>query len=319
MIRKQQLLTGRPEKQMGFFARLGRDVKRNYILYIMIAPVVAYYVIFCYWPMYGIQIAFRDFIPRLGFFGSPWVGLDHFKRFFSSYNFLTLLGNTLKLSIYGLLVSFPIPILFALLLNYLPGKGFRKTVQTISYAPNFISMVVMCGMITIFLYPDTGVINQVIKSLGGESVDFLSNPKYFRSIFVWTGVWQTMGFSAIMYISALSGVDYEVHEAAIIDGANKLQRIRYIDMPSIMPTASIMLIFALSGIMGVDFQKVLLLQNSLNMSVSDVLSTYVYRVGILDSDYGYSTAVGLFNSVCSVILLIASNAIVKKKTSSGLW
>ena len=155
--------------------------------------------------------------------------------------------------------------------------------------------------------------------MGGESVDFLSNPKYFRSIFVWTGVWQTMGFSAIMYISALSGVDYEMHEAAIIDGANKLQRIRYIDMPSIMPTASIMLIFALSGIMGVDFQKVLLLQNSLNMSVSDVLSTYVYRVGILDSDYGYSTAVGLFNSVCSVILLIASNAIVKKKTSSGLW
>lgn len=319
MRRKQQLLTDRPEKRMGFFSRLGRDVRRNYILYIMIAPVVAYYVIFCYWPMYGIQIAFRDFIPRLGFWGSPWVGFDHFKRFFSSYKFLTLLGNTLMLSIYGLLVSFPLPILFALLLNYLPGKGFRKTVQTISYAPNFISMVVLCGMITIFLYPDTGVINQVIKSLGGESIDFLSNPKYFRSIFVWTGVWQTMGFSAIMYISALSGVDYEMHEAAIIDGANKLQRIRYIDLPSIIPTASIMLIFALSGIMGVDFQKVLLLQNSLNMTVSDVLSTYVYRVGLLDSDYGYSTAVGLFNSVCSVVLLIASNAIVKKKTSSGLW
>ena len=319
MRRKQQLLTDRPEKRMGFFSRLGRDVRRNYILYIMISPVVAYYVIFCYWPMYGIQIAFRDFIPRLGFWGSPWVGFDHFKRFFSSYKFLTLLGNTLMLSIYGLLVSFPLPILFALLLNYLPGKGFRKTVQTISYAPNFISMVVLCGMITIFLYPDTGVINQVIKSLGGESIDFLSNPKYFRSIFVWTGVWQTMGFSAIMYISALSGVDYEMHEAAIIDGANKLQRIRYIDLPSIIPTASIMLIFALSGIMGVDFQKVLLLQNSLNMTVSDVLSTYVYRVGLLDSDYGYSTAVGLFNSVCSVILLIASNAIVKKKTSSGLW
>lgn len=319
MRRKQQLLTDRPEKRMGFFSRLGRDVRRNYILYIMIAPVVAYYVIFCYWPMYGIQIAFRDFIPRLGFWGSPWVGFDHFKRFFSSYKFLTLLGNTLMLSIYGLLVSFPLPILFALLLNYLPGKGFRKMVQTISYAPNFISMVVLCGMITIFLYPDTGVINQVIKSLGGESIDFLSNPKYFRSIFVWTGVWQTMGFSAIMYISALSGVDYEMHEAAIIDGANKLQRIRYIDLPSIIPTASIMLIFALSGIMGVDFQKVLLLQNSLNMTVSDVLSTYVYRVGLLDSDYGYSTAVGLFNSVCSVILLIASNAIVKKKTSSGLW
>lgn len=318
MIRKRQQLPGRLEN-MGFFARLGRDIKRNHILYILIAPVVAYYIIFCYWPLYGIQIAFKDYVPRLGFWGSPWVGFDHFERFFSSYNFLTLLGNTLKLSIYGLLVNFPIPILFALLLNYLPGKRFRKTVQTISYAPNFISMVVMCGMITIFLYPDTGVINQVIQSLGGESVDFLSNPKFFRSIFVWSGLWQTMGFSAIMYISALSGVDYEMHEAAIIDGANKLQRIRYIDLPSIMPTASIMLIFALSGIMGVDFQKVLLLQNSLNMSVSDVISTYVYRVGLLDSDYGYSTAVGLFNSVCSVILLVASNAIVKKKTSSGLW
>lgn len=299
--------------------RLKKEWKRNYILYFMIAPVVLYYIIFCYWPLYGIQIAFRDFSPRLGFWKSEWVGLEHFKRFFSSYNFGTLIGNTLKLSIYGLLVSFPIPIAFALLLNYLPGNRFRKFVQTVSYAPNFISMVVLCGMITIFFYPKTGIINQIIQALGGKSVAFLSSPKYFRSLFVWSGVWQSMGFSSIMYISALSSVNPELHEAAIIDGASKLQRIWHVDLPAIFPTMVIMFIFALSGIMGVDFQKVLLLQNSLNISVSDVISTYTYRVGLLDSDFGYSTAVGLFNSLCSVVLLITSNAIVKKRTSTGLW
>ncbi len=309
----------RLKKKSWFIHLLGKDIKKNYILYIMIAPVIAYYIIFHYWPMYGIQIAFKDYISKLGFWNSPGVGLKHFRRFFSGYNFWTLIGNTLKLSIYSLLASFPLPIAFALLLNYLPGRRFQKFVQTVSYAPNFISMVVLCGMVKIFFFPETGIINQVIVALGGKSVDFLSNSRYYRSLFVWSGVWQTMGFSAIMYISALSSVDAEMHEAAIIDGASKWQRIRYIDLPSIKPTIIIMLIFALSGIMGVDQQKSLLLQNSLNMPVSDVLSTYVYRVGLLDSDYGYSTAVGLFNSVCSVILLLASNAIVKKKTSTGLW
>lgn len=311
--------SGSLKKNPNFIQRLGKDLKKNYILYIMITPVVVYYIVFHYWPLYGIQIAFRDYIPKLGFWKSPWVGLDHFKRFFSGYNFWTLIGNTLKLSVYSLLASFPIPIIFALLLNYLPGKRFQKIVQTVSYAPNFISMVVLCGMIKIFFFPETGIINQVITALGGTSVDFLSNSKYYRSLFVWSGVWQNMGFSAIMYISALSSVDHDMHEAAIIDGASKWQRIWYIDLPSIRPTVILMLIFALSGIMGVDSQKSLLLQNSLNMPVSDVLATYVYRVGLLDSDYGYSTAVGLFNSVCSVILLLTSNAIVKKKTSTGLW
>lgn len=299
--------------------RLGRDMRRNWILYVMIIPVVAYYVIFHYIPMYGVQIAFKDYSARLGFWGSPWNDFAYFKRFFSSYNFWTLLKNTLTLSIYSLLVSFPIPILFALLVNYLPGKKFRKTVQMISYAPNFISTVVLCGMVTIFFYPETGIINQVIKYFGGSSIPFLSGTKYYRSIFVWSGIWQTMGFSAIIYISALSGVDYEMHEAAIIDGASKLQRIWYIDLPSILPTALLMLILAMGGIMGVDYQKTLLLQNSLNMPVSDVLSTYTYRVGLIDSDFGYSTAVGLFNSLCSIILIVSVNAIVKKKTSSGLW
>lgn len=311
--------SNRLDKKPGLLQQLWKDIKKNYILYLMVAPVVVFFIIFHYWPLYGIQIAFKNYVPKLGFWDSPWVGLDHFKRFFSAYNFGTLIGNTLKLSLYSLLASFPIPVLFALLINYLPGKRFRKLVQTISYAPNFISMVVLCGMVKIFFFPQTGIINQIITAFEGESVDFLSNPKYYRSLFVWSGVWQTMGFSAIMYISALSGVDYGMHEAAIIDGATKWQRIRYIDLPSIMPTVVIMLIFALSGIMGVDSQKSLLLQNSLNLPVSDVLSTYVYRVGLLSSDYGYSTAVGLFNSVCSVTLLLISNAIVKKITSIGLW
>lgn len=306
-------------KRVGLSTRLFKDLKRNYILYIMITPVIIYYIVFAYVPMFGVQIAFKNFIPKLGFWGSPWIGFEHFNRFFSSYNFIPLLGNTLKLSIYGLFAGFPIPIIFAIFLNYLPGRIFRKSVQMISYAPFFISIVVICGMIHIFLYPDTGIINQIINLFGGESVAFLSNPRYFRSIFVWSSVWQNMGFSSIIYIAALASVDFEMHEAAIIDGASKLQRIRHIDLPSIMPTIVIMLLFALGGIISVDFQKVLLLQNPLNMSVSDVLSTYVYRVGLINSDYGYSTAVGLFNSLCSIILLVSANAIVKKQTATGLW
>jgi len=306
-------------KRAGFFVRLGKDFKRNYILYIMIAPVVAYYIIFAYVPMYGVQIAFRNFIPRLGFWNSPWVGLAHFTRFFNSFNFTNLLFNTIAISIYSLLASFPIPIIFALLLNYLRGKPFRKTIQMVSYAPHFISIVVLCGMIVIFMNPDTGIINQIITFFGGESVAFLSNPAYFRSIYVWSGVWQNMGFASIIYIAALSGVDHEMHEAAIIDGASKMQRMWYIDLPSIKPTIVILLIFNIGGLMGVDFQKILLLQNSLNMTTSDVLQTYIFRVGLLNSDFGFSTAVGLFNSVINVVLLVSANAIVKKTTSTGLW
>ena len=307
------------KKKKSYFFRLGKDMRKNPILYLMILPVVAYYIIFHYVPMYGIQIAFKDFIPKLGFSGSPWVGFDHFTRFFSGYNFRNLLLNTIGISVYGLLAGFPIPILFALLLNYLPGKWFRKSVQMVSYAPNFISTVVMCGIITIFLTPDTGIVSQLIKSFGGSSVSFLSVPEYFKSIYVWTGVWQGMGFGSIIYISALSGVDYQIHEAAIIDGATKFQRITHIDIPSIAPTMIVLLILSLGSIMGVGFEKVYLLQNPLNMSASDVISTYVYRVGLIDSDYSYSTAIGLFNSVINAILLVTVNSIAKKFSSTSLW
>lgn len=307
------------KKRPGFFTRLWKDMKKNYILYLMILPVVAYYIIFSYVPMYGIQIAFKDFVAKLGIMGSPWIGMGNFTRFFSSYNFKSLLLNTLGVSIYGLLAGFPLPILFALFLNYIPGKWFKKGIQMVSYAPNFISVVVMCGMITIFLTPDTGIINQIIVALGGKSVPFLSVPGYFKSIYVWSGVWQGMGFSSIIYISALSGVDFQLHEAAIIDGATKLQRIIHIDVPSIAPTMIILLILSLGSIMSVGFEKIYLLQNSLNMSSSDVISTYVYRVGLLDNDYGYSTAVGLFNSVINAFLLVIVNSAAKKLSSTSLW
>lgn len=278
-----------------------------------------YYIIFAYVPMYGVQLAFKEFIARDGIWGSPWIGFENFERFFSSYNFIALLKNTLGISVYSLVVGFPLPILFALLLNYIRSTKLKKTVQMVSYAPYFISTVVMCGMIVIFLQADTGIINQLLVALGMESVSFLSVPEYFKSIYVWTGVWQGLGWNTIIYISALSGVDYEMHEAAIIDGATKLRRMWSIDLPSILPTAVMLLILNVGGIMNVGFEKVYLLQNSLNQSASDVISTYVYRVGMINNDYGYSTAVGLFNSVINVILLVSVNQITKKLTQVSLW
>lgn len=299
--------------------RLKKELTKNWILYLMILPVAVYYIIFAYVPMYGIQIAFKDFIPRRGFFGSEWIGFEHFERFFSGYNFWLLIGNTITISLYSLLVGFPIPIAFALLLNYLKNQKFKKTVQMVSYAPFFISVVVMCGMITIFLQSDTGIFNVVRSWFGLESVSLLSRPEYFKSIYVWSGVWQGVGWSSIIYIAALSGVDYEMHEAAIIDGATKPQRIWHIDLPSIKPTIVMLLILNLGQLMSVGFDKIFLLQNPLNMSASDVISTYVYRVGLINIDYGYSTAVSLFNSAINIVLLITVNKIAKKTTSHSLW
>ena len=236
--------------------------------------------------------------------GSPWVGLEHFIRFFKSYNFGQLLKNTIGISVYSLLVGFPIPIIFALMLNYLRNKFLKKTVQMVSYAPYFISTVVMCGMIAIFMNPDTGILNVIRNFFGMESVDFLAKPEWFKDIYVWTGVWQGMGWSSIIYISALSGVDYQLHEAAIMDGATKIQRMIHVDLPSIRPTIIMLLILQIGSLMNVGFEKVFLLQNTLNKSAASVISTYTYEVGLINSDYGYSTAVGLFNSLINVILIV---------------
>ena len=307
------------KQKKSFGARLAKNIRKNWILYVMILPVVIYYITFAYAPMYGVQLAFKNYKIKLGIMGSPWVGLDHFKRFFNSYNFSLLLKNTLGISIYSLLVGFPIPIIFALLLNYIKNQYLKKTVQMVSYAPYFISTVVICGMLSIFMNPDTGVFNAILNPLGMKPVDFLSKPQWFKSIYVWSGVWQGMGWSSIIYISALSGVDYEMHEAAIVDGATKIQRILHIDLPSIKPTIVMMLILQLGSLMNVGFEKVFLLQNTLNKQAASVISTYVYEVGLINSDYGYSTAIGLFNSIINMILLVGANWFCKKFADESLF
>ena len=312
-----QTLAGKSRESLS--VRLGKNIRKNWILYVMILPVLVYYIVFAYAPMYGVQLAFKNYRVKDGIFGSPWVGFDHFKRFFSAYNFKQLLMNTLGISVYSILVGFPIPIIFALMLNYVKNKHLKKAVQMVSYAPYFISTVVMCGMITIFMSTDSGIFNIIRGFLGMGPVDALSKPGWFKSIYVWSGVWQGMGWSSIIYISALSGVDMQLHEAAIVDGATKLQRILHVDLPSIKPTIIMLLILQMGSLMGVGFEKVFLLQNTLNKSAASVISTYVYEVGLINSDYGYSTAVGLFNSVINVVLIVTANQLSKRLADESLF
>jgi len=300
-------------------SRVGKQLRQYWILYAMIIPVVAYFIIFHYVPMYGVTLAFKDYKVKLGILDSPWAGLKHFKRFFSSHNFGMLLSNTLGISIYSLLVGFPIPIIFALMLNYLQSQRLKKVVQMVSYAPHFISTVVICSMLTIFTATDTGIFNIIGKLLGRESVNLLSKPEWFQSIYVWSGVWQGMGWDAIIYLAALSGVDHEIHEAAMLDGASIFKRILHIDLPSIAPTIIMLLILRMGSLMGVGFEKVFLLQNDLNYKTSSVISTYVYEVGLIKSDFSFSTAVGLFNNVINVILLVGANLFSKKVFKESLW
>lgn len=306
-------------KKGSFGARLLKNIRKNWILYLMITPVLLYYIIFAYVPMYGVLLAFKDYKIKLGILGSPWVGFEHFQRFFSAYNFKRLLMNTIGLSVYGMIAGFPIPIIFALMLNYLRHRKLKKAVQMVSYAPYFISTVVICGMISIFMSQDSGIFNVIRGFFGMEPVDFLAKPEWFKHIYVWSGIWQGMGWSSIIYISALAGVDYEMHEAAIVDGATKIQRMLHIDLPSIKPTILMLFILQMGGLLGVGFEKVYLLQNSLNRSAASVISTYVYEVGLVNSDYGYSTAVGLFNSVISLVLVVVSNQLSKKFAGESLF
>ena len=310
----------KPKEPIG--VRLKREITKNWILYLMLLPVLAYFVIFKYMPMYGITIAFKDFSVKKGILGSPWIGFDNFERFFSVYNFKSLLWNTLRLSLYSLVVGFPIPIVFALFLNYLRSNRLRKAVQMVSYAPHFLSTVVVCSILTIFMSKSNGIINILIEKIGLESIDFLGTPEYFSSIYVWSGVWQNMGWNAIIYISALAGVDQQMHEAAIIDGATKLQRMWYIDLPSIKSTIVMLLIMRMGSIMDVGFEKVFLLQNSLNLKTSEIVSTYVYQVGLSasgTSDFSYATAIGCFNSVVNLILICSVNKIASKYSETSLW
>ncbi|MCG7409018.1 ABC transporter permease subunit [Paenibacillus sp. ACRRX] len=296
-----------------------RAFTKNWQLYLLILPVVVYYIVFHYLPMYGIQIAFKDFIANKGIWDSPWVGFKHFERFFNSFYFERLLSNTILISLYTLALSFPIPIILALMLNEVKAEGFKKLVQTITYAPHFLSVVVIVGMLFIFLNPSTGIINHMIVAFGGEPITFMTSPAWFKTLYVLSDVWQTMGWSSIIYLASLSGVDQQLHEAATIDGASKLQRIWHINLPTIAPTIVILLILNLGSVMSVGFEKVFLMQNSLNMSSSDIISTYVYRTGILDAQYSFSAAVGLFNAVVNFALLILVNYIARRVNETSLW
>lgn len=305
-------------KKQNKFSQLLKNIQKKWILYVMTLPVFAYFIIFHYGPMYGVVLAFKDYKIKKGILGSPWVGWENFAKFFSAYNFEEILSNTIGISIYSLLVGFPIPIIFALMLNYLRGKRLKKTIQMVSYIPHFLSTVVFCGIINL-MFKSSGLFNTIFHNLGIESVAFLTDPKYFQSLHVWTDVWKEVGFSAIIYISALAGVDYQLHEAAIMDGASKLRRIWHIDLACIRPTIVMMLILRLGSLMNVGFEKIFLLQNDLNKAASEVIPTYVYTMGMLRADYGYSTAVGLFNSVINLILLVTANWVVKKITDESLF
>ncbi len=294
-------------------------IKKNYFLYLLIAPAVILTIIFKYIPMYGAIIAFKDFSPIKGIMASEWVGLKHFIKFLTSPNFELLFMSTLKLSLFGLLLGFPIPIILALMLNQLRRTAIKKNIQLILYAPNFISVVVIVGMLFIFLSP-TGPINNVLTFITGKPVMFMSEPEYFRSIYILSGIWQAAGWASIVYVAALANVDPELHNAATIDGANILQRMIHIDLPAIKPLMAIIFILGAGGIMAIGFEKAYLMQTAMNLPTSEILPTYVYKIGLQAGDYAYSTAVGLFNSVINVILLIVVNFVVKKlNEGEGLY
>ena len=287
---------------------LGRRIAEDWQLYLLLVIPVVITIIYKYIPMYGIQIAFRDYKPARGFFGSKWVSWQWFERFFTAPTFRRMIINTVKLSLYSLLWSFPVPIILALAINQLRFKKYKRVVQTVLYAPHFISIMVVCGMIRIFLSPYGGLINLLI----GKQVDFMTLPEAFRTIYISSGIWQDAGWGTIIYLATLSAVDPGLYEAAKIDGASMWQRIRVIDIPELVPMIILQLIMATSGLMSVGFEKVFLLQTQLNKATSDVIAVYVYEQGIVDHAYSYSTAIGLFNTVINIILLVVVNKIAKK-------
>lgn len=306
------------EKGRGFGSLLKRDLRLNRYFYIMLIPVVVYYIIFCYVPMYGASIAFQDYKPALGFGNSPWVGFQYFNEFFQSYDFWKLIRNTLMISLYSLLFAFPAPILFAILLNEVRSQRFKKIIQTVTYLPHFISLVIICGLVIQFTSTN-GVINQFFSSITGSNVALINDPGAFRAIYIVSGIWQEVGFGSILYLAAISGIDPQLYEAAILDGCGKWKQIKHITLPCILPTIMIMLILQVGSIMSVGWEKVFLLYSPLTYETADVISTYVYRKGIQNMSYSYSTAVGLFNSVINFVMIIIANGMSQRLTKNSLW
>ena len=298
-----------------------RRIRKGWQLYLLLALPLAWLFVFQYYPMYGAQIAFRDFLPGNGIWGSEWVGLTHFVRFFNSPMFARLMQNTLGLSFYSLMVGFPIPILFALSLNQLRSGHFKNFMQMVSYAPYFISTVVLVGMMLQFLDMRIGPINQLIKLFGGDPIQFMGSAELFPSVYVWSAVWQNTGFNTIIYLATLTTIDPALHEAALVDGANRIQRIWHIDLPGILPVAATLLILNMGQLLNVGFEKTYLMQNTMNLSASEVISTYVYKVGLAGGvvNFSYASAIGLFNSLIGLVLLLIANRVSKRFTETALF
>ena len=304
-----------PKKKRSFLERM----RGNWDLLFFCLPGIVLTIIYHYIPIYGVQIAFRNYKMKKGIWGSDWVGLKNFAKFFNSADWFVLVRNTLYLSLYSLAAGFPVAVILALMLNSFRHKRYRKVIQAVTYAPNFISTIVMCGMLILFLSPRVGVVNNVIRALGGETINFMAEVSMWRHIYVWSGVWQGMGWSSVIYFAALAGVSPEYHEAAIVDGATKFQRVLYIDLPFLAPTMTMLLIMNMGSVLSVGFEKAYALQNDLNLPVSDIIATYTYRRGIIDRDISYSSAVGLMNSLVNSVLLITVNFITGKLSDNALF
>ncbi|OSM42719.1 sugar ABC transporter permease [Nesterenkonia sp. PF2B19] len=296
-----------------------RRALRSWQLYVLLLPAIIHVILFKYWPMYGAQIAFRNYNPADGFAGSPWAGLEHFARFIGSFQFERVVMNTLTLNSLGLLIAFPVPIILALIVNQLQSERFKKFTQTVLYSPSFISVVVIVGMIHLLFSPRAGLVNNVIELFGGDPIFFMGMPEWFRPLYIGSDIWQNAGFSMIIYLAALTAISPALHEAARVDGANKLQRIWHIDIPGIMPVVTILFILAIGNLFNLGFEKVLLMQTDLNLQTSEVIQTYVYSVGLQQAQFSYSAAIGLFNSLINLVLLLTFNWIARKAGQSSLW
>lgn len=305
------------EKKKNHFS--WKIVKNKWQLLAMFLLPLTWYIIFCYVPMYGIQLAFRDYNPRLSYLGSSFVGLRWFKQFFSSYYWENIIWNTFSISLYSIIFGFPVPIILAIIINELPGRKFKKLLQNITYIPHFISIVVLCGMLYLFLSPQYGIVNTILETFGMEPVGFLESSKYFKGVYVISEIWQESGWSSIIYIAALAGIDPSLYEAAKIDGAGRLKRIIHVSLPGIIPTIVTLLILKIGQIMSIGFEKAYLLQNDLNLNSSEIISTLVYKQGILQGNIGYATAVGLMNSCLNLLLIIFANQFCKKFFDTSLW
>lgn len=306
-------------KMRSFYKTAARDLLRNRWLYILFAPVLIWYIVFAYWPMYGLVIAFKDYNIVKGMAASEWVGFKNYESFFHDPYFYRLLRNTILLNVYGLVFGFPVPIVLALLFNEVRKAAFKRITQTITYLPYFISAVVVCGLVIQFLSPSTGVVNAILNKLGLESIYFMQDPAYFRTVYVTMSIWQSAGFSAIIYMAALAGISPELYEAARIDGAGRWKQLVYITFPALVPTAIMLVILNMGGMLQSDYEKIILLANPTVYETADVLNTYVYRKGLLETNFSYATAVGLFQGIVGFVLVVTANKISRRVSETSLW